>query len=280
MDHQKWLGMQCSRPVNLSLSQLLLWKVRTISFYTFVLVLCLTIALARCLTLKLQVLPPNLSNFLLKNHHKYFLFIRVRFQQRSGLQGSLQDLQELRFPGNLIGFGYWRSESNGTHLGTILPLNSLIFCHNVLLGDYSRFLPACFSWTAVKGLLAHLIAIFLRMIHLFVVSPTARYFWATLPTWCHAGFETPSGMIILSSMLNFIAPVSSPISRPLASRLFFRTFLRFLVEHKMVDCIVTTAGGVEEDLIKCLAKTYVGDFHLDGRTLRDKAINRIGRYHE
>ncbi|CAA9997246.1 unnamed protein product [Nesidiocoris tenuis] len=55
-----------------------------------------------------------------------------------------------------------------------------------------------------------------------------------------------------------------------------RDSIRFLVQHKMVDCIVTTAGGVEEDLIKCLAPTYVGDFNIDGRILRDKAINRIG----
>ena len=32
----------------------------------------------------------------------------------------------------------------------------------------------------------------------------------------------------------------------------------------MVDCLVTTAGGIEEDLIKCLAPTYMGDFALDG----------------
>lgn len=37
-----------------------------------------------------------------------------------------------------------------------------------------------------------------------------------------------------------------------------RETIRFLVEHKMVDCIVTTAGGVEEDIIKCLAPTYIG----------------------
>ena len=46
--------------------------------------------------------------------------------------------------------------------------------------------------------------------------------------------------------------------------------LRFLVQHKMVDCIVATAGGIEEDFIKCLAPTYLGDFSLDGRTLRGK----------
>lgn len=55
-----------------------------------------------------------------------------------------------------------------------------------------------------------------------------------------------------------------------------RDIIRFLVEHSMVDCIVTTAGGVEEDLIKCLAPTYVGDFNLKGSTLRDLGINRIG----
>lgn len=55
-----------------------------------------------------------------------------------------------------------------------------------------------------------------------------------------------------------------------------RDTIRFLVEHRMVDCLVTTAGGVEEDLIKCLAPTYIGDFHLDGSKLRDKGLNRIG----
>ncbi|KAL3284461.1 hypothetical protein HHI36_018622 [Cryptolaemus montrouzieri] len=55
-----------------------------------------------------------------------------------------------------------------------------------------------------------------------------------------------------------------------------RETIKFLVENKMVDCIVTTAGGVEEDLIKCLAPTYHGDFHLDGRILREVGINRIG----
>ncbi|XP_034233231.1 probable deoxyhypusine synthase isoform X2 [Thrips palmi] len=55
-----------------------------------------------------------------------------------------------------------------------------------------------------------------------------------------------------------------------------RDTLRYLVQNKMIDAIVTTAGGVEEDLIKCLAPTYIGDFNLDGRTLREKGINRIG----
>lgn len=55
-----------------------------------------------------------------------------------------------------------------------------------------------------------------------------------------------------------------------------RESIRFLVEHRLVDCLVTTAGGVEEDLIKCMAPTYLGDFYLKGKSLRMKGINRIG----
>lgn len=35
-----------------------------------------------------------------------------------------------------------------------------------------------------------------------------------------------------------------------------REVIRFLVQHKMVDVLVSTAGGVEEDFIKCMANTY------------------------
>nr|CAG28993.1 deoxyhypusine synthase [Heliotropium indicum] len=55
-----------------------------------------------------------------------------------------------------------------------------------------------------------------------------------------------------------------------------RDIIRYLVQHHLVDVIVTTAGGVEEDLIKCLAPTYRGDFSLPGAVLRSKGLNRIG----
>ncbi|XP_072925424.1 deoxyhypusine synthase isoform X1 [Hemitrygon akajei] len=55
-----------------------------------------------------------------------------------------------------------------------------------------------------------------------------------------------------------------------------RETIRYLVQHNMVDCVVTTAGGIEEDLIKCLAPTYLGDFSLKGKELRVSGINRIG----
>ncbi|KAE8683201.1 Deoxyhypusine synthase [Hibiscus syriacus] len=55
-----------------------------------------------------------------------------------------------------------------------------------------------------------------------------------------------------------------------------RDTVRYLTEHRMVDVIVTTTGGIEEDLIKCLAPTYKGDFSLPGAQLRSRGLNRIG----
>ncbi len=40
--------------------------------------------------------------------------------------------------------------------------------------------------------------------------------------------------------------------------------LRWLVQNQMVDVLVTTAGGIEEDFIKCMGHTYMGDFQLKG----------------
>ncbi|KAF2068452.1 hypothetical protein CYY_010222 [Polysphondylium violaceum] len=55
-----------------------------------------------------------------------------------------------------------------------------------------------------------------------------------------------------------------------------REIIKYLVQHSMVDVIVASAGGVEEDFIKCLAPTYLGDFALVGSDLRRKGLNRIG----
>ena len=56
-----------------------------------------------------------------------------------------------------------------------------------------------------------------------------------------------------------------------------REYLVFLAKHKLVDVIVTTGGGIEEDFIKAMAPTFVGDFHKDkGEVLRKQGLNRIG----
>ncbi|TIA95155.1 hypothetical protein E3P94_03848 [Wallemia ichthyophaga] len=59
-----------------------------------------------------------------------------------------------------------------------------------------------------------------------------------------------------------------------------REIMLFLVKNKYVNVLCTTAGGVEEDFIKCLGPgTYLptGDgWNLDGAHLRKKGMNRIG----
>lgn len=55
-----------------------------------------------------------------------------------------------------------------------------------------------------------------------------------------------------------------------------RDIIRFLVERKKVNVCVTSGGGVEEDIIKCLGTFILGDFRASGKELREKAINRIG----
>ncbi|MBS3168706.1 deoxyhypusine synthase [Candidatus Woesearchaeota archaeon] len=55
-----------------------------------------------------------------------------------------------------------------------------------------------------------------------------------------------------------------------------RDVFRYLAEKKLVDVIVTTAGGIEEDIIKCFDDFILGDFNADGANLRQKGINRTG----
>nr|Q9SC13.1 RecName: Full=Homospermidine synthase 1 [Senecio vernalis]CAB65462.1 homospermidine synthase [Senecio vernalis]CAD21435.1 homospermidine synthase [Senecio vernalis] len=55
-----------------------------------------------------------------------------------------------------------------------------------------------------------------------------------------------------------------------------RETICYLTQHRMVDVLVTTTGGIEEDFIKCLASTYKGKFSLPGADLRSKGLNRIG----
>ena len=55
-----------------------------------------------------------------------------------------------------------------------------------------------------------------------------------------------------------------------------REILAYLVKNNLVHALVTTAGGVEEDAIKSLRPFLLGTFEADGKTLRDKGVNRIG----
>ncbi len=55
-----------------------------------------------------------------------------------------------------------------------------------------------------------------------------------------------------------------------------RDIFRYLAEHKKVKVIVTTAGGIEEDFIKCLGDFKLGKFSDSGELLNQKGVNRTG----
>ncbi|MEM4605631.1 MAG: deoxyhypusine synthase [Candidatus Pacearchaeota archaeon] len=55
-----------------------------------------------------------------------------------------------------------------------------------------------------------------------------------------------------------------------------RETIKALVKNKKVNYLITTAGGIEEDFIKCLGDFKLGDFSLEGKKLREKGINRAG----
>ncbi|XP_029292885.1 LOW QUALITY PROTEIN: deoxyhypusine synthase-like [Cottoperca gobio] len=82
--------------------------------------------------------------------------------------------------------------------------------------------------------------------------------------------EDPSTCPCLRSCTIFLSYTSNLISCGV------RESIRYLVEHKMVDVLATTAGGIEEDLIKCLGPVYLGAFTLSGKDLYEKGLNRIG----
>jgi deoxyhypusine synthase len=55
-----------------------------------------------------------------------------------------------------------------------------------------------------------------------------------------------------------------------------REYIKFLVKNNQVHVLVTTAGGVEEDIIKSIRPFVVGDYDASGEQLRDKGVNRSG----
>jgi deoxyhypusine synthase len=55
-----------------------------------------------------------------------------------------------------------------------------------------------------------------------------------------------------------------------------REIFCFLAEHKKIEIIVTTAGGIEEDIIKCLGDFKIGSFSASGELLNKEGINRAG----
>ncbi|KAI6652673.1 deoxyhypusine synthase-like [Oopsacas minuta] len=124
---------------------------------------------------------------------------------------------------------------------------------------------------------------------------------ALLASYKTTGFQATNFSLVVDRINEMLACKATPLSeealekintssdnRPISNCTIFlgytsnmiscglREIFCFLAKHNMVDCIVTSAGGIEEDLMKCLAPHYMGDFRLPGKELRLQGINRIG----
>jgi deoxyhypusine synthase len=85
----------------------------------------------------------------------------------------------------------------------------------------------------------------------------------------HKAIEITKKMIDEKAFI-FLGYTSNMVSSGL------RDIFRYLVKERKVNCVVTTAGGIEEDFIKCLGDFKLGRFDASGNELREKGINRIG----
>lgn len=88
--------------------------------------------------------------------------------------------------------------------------------------------------------------------------------------WSPSSEDLESGVPPSSKCTIFLAYTSNMVSCGI------REVIRYLAQHKLISVITTTAGGIEEDFIKCLAPSFIGDFNLKGAALRNEGMNRIG----
>jgi len=55
-----------------------------------------------------------------------------------------------------------------------------------------------------------------------------------------------------------------------------RDVIAYLVKNKFIHALCTTAGGIEEDIMKCFKPFALGDFSGDAKELYAKGLNRTG----
>jgi len=99
-----------------------------------------------------------------------------------------------------------------------------------------------------------------------------------LKSYSHTGFQATNlgkAIHIIKAMRRekatiFLAFTSNMVSSGV------RETIRYLVEHKIVHALITSAGGIEEDIIKSIKPFVLGSFNANGEALFEKGINRTG----
>lgn len=103
-------------------------------------------------------------------------------------------------------------------------------------------------------------------------------FYKFLESYKTTGFQATNlgqaieitNMMIRNKSTIFLGYTSNMISSGL------RETIKYLVKNKKVHVLVTSAGGIEEDIIKCLKHFAIGAFNIPGRILYEDGINRTG----
>lgn len=99
-----------------------------------------------------------------------------------------------------------------------------------------------------------------------------------LNSYLHTGFQASHlalAIDIIKEMRRKRATIFLAYSSNIVSS-GLREIIAYLVRNKFVHVLITTAGGIEEDIMKTHKPFVLGSFGLDGKELRKKGINRIG----
>jgi deoxyhypusine synthase len=102
-----------------------------------------------------------------------------------------------------------------------------------------------------------------------------RAFFKALTTTGFQATELGKAISIVKEMRREQATVFFGFTSNMAS-CGVRDIIAWLCKEKMIDVLVTTIGGVEEDLIKCLKPFVIGNYDAPGKMLRERGINRTG----
>ena len=118
------------------------------------------------------------------------------------------------------------------------------------------------DWPAVKG-------------HDFNKTFDATEFFASLFTTGFQATELAKAIEVVKEMRREGATIFFGFTSNMAS-CGVRDIITWLCKEKLVDVLVTTVGGVEEDLIKLFKPFVLGSYDTPGKILRDHGINRTG----
>ena len=94
----------------------------------------------------------------------------------------------------------------------------------------------------------------------------------------HTGFQASNlgyGIDIINKMIKDKSEIMLSMTGNVISS-GLREIIKYLCKNKKINVIVTSAAGIEEDLVKCFKPFVIGDFDIQGKFLFENGVGRIG----